>query len=78
MANYVLYHTDGCHLCEQAEQVLLSVLDKNSKLKLIDILTDEQLIARFQLSIPVFESKSGHHLYWPFDAQTVHEFLAQE
>ena len=48
MANYVLYHTDGCHLCEQAEQVLLSVLDKNSELKLIDILTDEQLIARFQ------------------------------
>jgi len=65
MANYVLYHTDGCHLCEQAEQVLLSVLDKNSELKLIDILTDEQLVARFQLSIPV-------------DAQTVHEFLAQE
>jgi len=53
-------------------------LDKSSELKLIDILTDEQLIARFQLSIPVFESKSGHHLYWPFDAQTVHEFLAQE
>ena len=59
MANYVLYHTDGCHLCEQAEQVLLSVLDKNSELKLIDILTDEQLIARFQLSIPVFESKAA-------------------
>ncbi|XQF91931.1 glutaredoxin family protein [Pseudoalteromonas espejiana] len=78
MANYVLYHTDGCHLCEQAEQVLLSVLGNKNELELIDIMTDEQLIARFQLSIPVFESKTGQHLYWPFDAQRVHDFLAQE
>ncbi|BED89251.1 thioredoxin family protein [Pseudoalteromonas sp. MM1] len=78
MASYVLYHTDGCHLCEQAEQVLLSVLGNKNELELVDILTDEQLIARFQLSIPVFKNKTGQHLYWPFDAQTVHEFLAQE
>ncbi|KPZ54697.1 MULTISPECIES: glutaredoxin family protein [Pseudoalteromonas] len=78
MASFVLYHTDGCHLCEQAEQVLLSVLGNKNTLQLTDIMTDEQLLARFQLSIPVFESKTGQLLYWPFDAQTVHEFLAQE
>ncbi|CAM2772639.1 glutaredoxin family protein [Pseudoalteromonas distincta] len=77
MAKWVLYHTDGCHLCEQAEQLITEVLCDTSELLLIDIMTDEQLIAEYQITIPVLKSEKGEQLFWPFTLHTVHEFLAQ-
>ena len=77
MANWVLYHTDGCHLCEQAEQLITDVLNDNSELLLIDIMTDEQLIAEYQITIPVLKSEKGEQLFWPFTLNSVREFLAQ-
>ena len=76
MANWVLYHTDGCHLCEQAEQLITEVLNDNSELLLIDIMTDEQLIAEYQITIPVLKSEQGEQLFWPFILNSVREFLA--
>ena len=77
MANWVLYHTDGCHLCEQAEQLITEVLSNTSELLLIDIMTDEQLIAEYQITIPVLKSEKGEQLFWPFTLNYVREFLAQ-
>ncbi|TMO06616.1 glutaredoxin family protein [Pseudoalteromonas sp. S558] len=77
MAKWVLYHTDGCHLCEQAEQLITEVLSDTSELLLIDIMTDEQLIAEYQISIPVLKSEHGEQLFWPFTSHSVREFLAQ-
>lgn len=77
MAKLVLYHTDGCHLCEQAEQLITEVLSDTSELLLIDIMSDEQLIAEYQISIPVLKSGHGEQLFWPFTSHSVREFLAQ-
>ncbi|MBH0056074.1 glutaredoxin family protein [Pseudoalteromonas sp. SWXJZ94C] len=77
MAKWILYHTDGCHLCEQAEQLIMPLLGNSNTLLPIDIMTDEQLIAEYQISIPVLKSEKGELLFWPFTSHTVREFLAQ-
>jgi hypothetical protein len=77
MAKWCLYHTDGCHLCEQAEQLVVPLLHSNDELLLIDIMSDEQLIADYQVSIPVLKSEQGQQLFWPFNAHDVRKFLAQ-
>ncbi|MDQ9090806.1 glutaredoxin family protein [Pseudoalteromonas haloplanktis] len=76
MANWVLYHTDGCHLCEQAQSLIDPLLGDDSLL-LVDIISDDSLIAEYQTSIPVLKSEQGRQLYWPFTAQDVRQFFTQ-
>ncbi|KPH64979.1 thiol-disulfide isomerase [Pseudoalteromonas porphyrae] len=76
MAKWILYHTDGCHLCEQAHALLTPLLDDDS-LQLIDIMSDETLISKYQTSIPVLESERGQQFFWPFTAQDVRQFFTQ-
>ena len=70
MANWLLYHTEGCHLCEQARELTLPLLGRET-LKLIDIMSDDKLIAKYQLSIPVLQNPWGKCLFWPFSQQQV-------
>ncbi len=67
----LLYHTDGCHLCEQAEALLqqLGVAFERS-----DIIHDERLRATYGWRIPVIASAGGE-LDWPFDRQRLEHFL---
>lgn len=58
MAKWVLYHTDGCHLCEQAEQLLKPLLSSADELQLIDIMSDDSLILEYQISIPVLKNST--------------------
>ena len=76
MASWVLYHTDGCHLCEQAQCLITLFLDEDS-LQLVDIMSDKALIAEYQTSIPVLKSEQGQRLFWPFTAQDVRQFFTQ-
>lgn len=77
MAKWILYHTQGCHLCEQAKQLIDPLLSADSSLALIDIMTDDKLIEEYQVSIPVLKNEQGQRLYWPFTAQHVQAFLAK-
>jgi len=73
---YQLFATSGCHLCEQAEALLMPWLKQGLQVELIDI--SEQLIwfERYSLSIPVLRnSKNGAELYWPFDTKKLQQFL---
>lgn len=70
MANWLLYHTEGCHLCEQAAELTQPLLGSEA-LELIDIMSDDKLIAQYQLSIPVLQSPQGERLFWPFSQQQV-------
>jgi hypothetical protein len=36
----------------------------------------EQLIELYQTSIPVVESHQGKKLFWPFDAEQLAQFIA--
>lgn len=74
MANFTLYHTDGCHLCEQAYELLLQQLAAEH-IQMVDIVSDETLIEKYQISIPVVVDKNNKELFWPFDAVKLREFI---
>ncbi|MBQ4845580.1 glutaredoxin family protein [Pseudoalteromonas sp. MMG013] len=75
MAKYVLYHTDGCHLCEQAYELALHAIHA-SDIKHVDITGSEELMQRFQTTIPVLERKSDHQqLTWPFELTQIQQLV---
>lgn len=75
MADFILFGTEGCHLCEEAESLLLQVglvFDKQ------DIVVDEVLMQRYGVRIPVLlHQGSGLELGWPFSVQAVEQFIAR-
>lgn len=75
MADFVLFGTEACHLCEEAEQLLLQaglVFEKQ------DIMADEQAMQRYAIRIPVLlHQPSGLELGWPFEAQQLRDFTGQ-
>ncbi|WP_199611586.1 glutaredoxin family protein [Flocculibacter collagenilyticus] len=75
MKTQILYSTDGCHLCEQAWQ-LIANLRQAAIFEVIDIAKDDQLVAEFGVHIPVIENKEQKlRLYWPFTERQLAEFL---
>jgi hypothetical protein len=71
MLKYRLYHTNGCHLCEIAHQMLIKIIDEK-QLELVDITTERHLMDRFQCIIPVFENISRNsQLKWPFEPSQI-------
>lgn len=75
----VLYTTVGCHLCEQARE-LVSTVAPDITLTLVDVAEDDvaeddELLARYGERIPVL-MKEGRELGWPFGLLDVQQFLA--
>ncbi|MFI3245691.1 MAG: glutaredoxin family protein [Ferrimonas sp.] len=66
-----LYHTSGCHLCKQAQQLLVQ---QGIEAVQIDIITNPELITRYGHQIPVLRHHNGAELGWPFDAKTLSLF----
>jgi glutaredoxin len=52
MPNVVLYTRNGCHLCDEAEQVLLQ---HGVMPTAVDVDTDSELKSRFDSCVPVVE-----------------------
>ncbi len=74
MADFILFGTEGCHLCEGAEQLLLQAGLNYEKQDIID---DKQAEQRYAIRIPVLLHKpSKLELGWPFDAQQLRGFIA--
>ena len=62
LPDLILYSRPGCHLCDEARDLLVALLDKRSRqglatpvLNEIDIETDADLERRFFTTIPVVE-----------------------
>ena len=70
----VLYTTVGCHLCDQARE-LVSTVAPDITLTLVDVAEDDELLARYGERIPVL-MKEGRELGWPFGLLDVQQFLA--
>jgi Glutaredoxin-like domain (DUF836) len=72
---YILFGTSACHLCELAEDLLLSrselVFEK------VDISESDQLFERYGVRIPVLKAPDGTELGWPFDGGQLDTFLGQ-
>ena len=70
----VFYTTAGCHLCEQAESILLAAGIRFSP---VDIEEDLDLIKRYGIRIPVVADAAGRELGWPFDGRAVLHWLSE-
>jgi glutaredoxin len=77
MRTLILYTTDGCHLCEQAERLLRELGDRQSfTLEAVDISTDEALADRYGIRIPVVKNPaSAEELGWPFQLEDLAHLL---
>ncbi|MEI6858191.1 MAG: glutaredoxin family protein [Shewanella sp.] len=71
--SYILFHTDSCHLCELAEQLI-----ETSGVLYIktDICDDEKLVEQYGIRIPVLKQvNSQSELNWPFNENVLNKFL---
>jgi len=73
----VLYGTSACHLCEQAEALLVAALPTGGGVcyRKVDISTDDALFERYGWIIPVLARPDGKELSWPFDGVILGEFI---
>ena len=78
MRVFILYHTLGCHLCEDAEALLLPLQSMlNIRVDKVDIADDDALVERYGVSIPVlYDAVTKLELGWPFDVAQAQEFIA--
>lgn len=71
-----LYGTLGCHLCDEAEQVLQPFVAQGLVVELLDIIESSEWLERYALSIPVLRRvDTDQELHWPFDQQAVLQLL---
>ena len=79
-ADLLFFTTLGCHLCEQAEQMLGSVAHSQRielAVDVIDIADDAALVETYGIRIPVFKRVcDGVELGWPFGEEQLVHFLA--
>jgi len=74
MADFVLFGTAACHLCEEAEQLLF---EANIAFDKSDIIDDLQLQQRYAVRIPVLlHTATERELGWPFTSETLLEFVS--
>lgn len=69
--------TVGCHLCDVAEQLIVSSVDMQKyAIYQVDIADDDDLVERYGVKIPVLlDLESKEELEWPFDQAQLLEFL---
>lgn len=74
---FELYSTWGCHLCEQAEQMLQQT-DRAVSFQVLDIVDHPALFEQYRLLIPVLACvETGETLGWPFDQAQLEAWLQQ-
>ncbi|MDP2152875.1 MAG: glutaredoxin family protein [Methylotenera sp.] len=68
-----IYTTSHCHLCEQAEAMLTSIMnDYDISWNSIEISDNEQLMETYGTKIPVIQIKGTDiEITWPFDAKAI-------
>jgi glutaredoxin len=74
MVQWVLYATDGCHLCEEAQHLIHRTL--GITVTEVDIAGNEQLMERYGTRIPVLRRVDKDvEIGWPFDSQAIRRLL---
>lgn len=67
-----LYGTEGCHLCHEAQSMLLQM---GTTWQDVDIIDHPHLLQRYETRIPVLQSQN-RELDWPFTQQDILQLLA--
>ena len=75
-AEIIIYTGRQCHLCDQAKDILLPLLDqKKLHLREIDVDSDVTLQKKYGLRIPVIVLPNGQEKGWPFTAAQILRLL---
>lgn len=77
MTSVVLYTTLGCHLCEQAAE-MLAALEAEGLVAVaaVEISDDPMLVERYGIRIPVVMNVvTGSELGWPFTPEALRSLL---
>lgn len=72
-----LYSTSHCHLCEEAESLLLE-LSKLYDMQwlIIEIADDAVLLERYEIKIPVLKRlDTNTEIFWPFNSADICNLL---
>ncbi|CAD7720714.1 hypothetical protein LMG31886_13130 [Xanthomonas hydrangeae] len=69
----ILYQRDGCHLCDQAVEVLAQARAGEFSSVFID--GDAALESAYGERVPVLRDAVGRELGWPFDSHRLREWL---
>lgn len=77
MTEFILYGTSACHLCETAAAMLESARAGGIEVacREVDISESDELFSRYGVRIPVLRAPDGRELDWPFEGQSLVEFL---
>ena len=77
-AQFELYSTSACHLCEQAAAMIAAWRENGLAPQVVevDIAEDDILFERYGVRIPVLRRGDGEELGWPFTIEALGEFLA--
>jgi glutaredoxin len=76
VSRVVLYHADGCHLCEKARAVLTAELGAEA-FEEVDIAGEETLEARYREWLPVVEIDGERAFVYFVDGPALRRKLAQ-
>ena len=76
MKTLILYGTLGCHLCEQALELITPLVASEYDLVEIDISDSDELIERYGVRIPVVAIQGCEaEIGWPFNSERFVNFL---
>ena len=77
-ARVLLYAKPGCHLCEDAREVIARVCaDLGTAYDEVDITTDPDLVRRYGEQIPVTFVDGAQHDFWRVDEVRLRAALAR-
>ena len=72
-----LLGTSGCHLCEVAEKMVRRIAPHfGVTVAYLDIATQDELVEKYGLSIPVLRDSQLNELGWPFEEEQLTQWLA--
>jgi len=75
MSQLILYYTEHCHLCDEAE-ALLHAAGYGECYTKVEIDDDPGLLQLYEIHIPVLKLvDSKKELYWPFGQQELAVFM---
>jgi len=78
--NLSFYTTDGCHLCEEAKDLLQQLLAQQPErfqVEVVDIIESNDLVEQYGTRIPVVVREGAQQdLGWPFDYLELQHFAA--
>jgi glutaredoxin len=68
MTTITIYSRHGCHLCDDAENVLESLREElNFEIEVIDIDKDSELVKLYSDQVPVIHIDGLHHDFYKVD-----------